>query len=95
MIRDWTYTSWCIRLSELKHVKEVTKLNYLELGHAPIGVLGIRLSELKHTSDACDDSDTCETRSSLERLQLALVVERDFCPVVYSVHALASFIHPG
>ena len=29
-----------IRLTELKHVIGLTKLNYLELGHASVGVLG-------------------------------------------------------
>jgi hypothetical protein len=36
------------RTTKLKHAIGLTKLNYLELGHAPVGVLGCRLTELKH-----------------------------------------------
>ena len=41
----WTCASWTVgvlgfRLTQLKHAIGLTKLNYLELGHGAVGVLG-------------------------------------------------------
>ena len=41
----WTCASWTVcvlgfALTELKHAIGLTKLNYLDLGHAAVGVLG-------------------------------------------------------